>query len=441
MEIFIKIVQLLFSLSLLVILHELGHYLAARAFNIRVEKFYLFFNPWFSIFKFKKGDTTYGMGWLPLGGYVKIAGMIDESMDKEALKQEPQPWEFRSKPAWQRLIVMIGGVTMNLIFAMIIFMFMLFQWGEQYLPNSSVKYGISVNTYGEELGFQNGDKILTLDGKEPDNFSSIPIDILLNKTKTITVLRNNEIIEINVDKDVSNKMIREKEFNFLSPLYPNLIIGMSENSIAFSSGMQLGDVIISVNDTPTPIFKDLRETLKELKNQEVEIELLREKDTVRLALIVPENGLLGVNISQDPYHHFELKTKEYNLLQAIPGGIKLAFKTSSDYLKQLRIIFTPETKAYESLGGFITIGNLFPGSWDWYMFWKMTAFISIILAIMNLLPIPALDGGHVLFLMWELVTGRKPHDKFMEYAQIAGMLFLLMLVLIANGNDIFRLFK
>lgn len=441
MEIFIKIVQLLFSLSILVILHELGHYLAARAFNIRVEKFYLFFNPWFSIFKFKKGDTTYGLGWLPLGGYVKIAGMIDESMDKEALKQEPQPWEFRSKPAWQRLIVMVGGVTMNLIFAMIVFMFMLFQWGEQYLPNSSVKHGISVNNYGEELGFQNGDKILTLDGKEPDNFSSIPFDILLNKTKKITVLRNNEIVEINVDRDISNKMIREKEFNFLSPLYPNLIIGMSENSIAYTSGMQLGDVIISVNETPTPIFKDLRETLLDLKNQEVDIEVLREKDTISLALVVPENGLLGVNISQDPYHHFELKTKDYSLLQAIPGGIKLAFKTSSDYLKQLRIIFTPETKAYESLGGFITIGNLFPGSWDWYVFWKMTAFISIILAIMNLLPIPALDGGHVLFLMWEIVTGRKPHDKFMEYAQIAGMLFLLMLVLIANGNDVFRLFK
>lgn len=441
MEIFIKIVQLLFSLSLLVILHELGHFLAARAFKIKVEKFYLFFNPWFSIFKFTKGDTTYGIGWLPLGGYVKIAGMIDESMDKEALKQEPQPWEFRSKPAWQRLIVMIGGVLMNLIFAIIIFIFMLFFWGEQYLPNKSVKYGISVNEIGKELGLRDGDKIIKLDNKEPDNFASIPFDILLNKTKEITVERNNEIIEINVDRDVANKMIREKEFQFIAPLYPNLVIGMAENSVAYKSGIELGDIILSINDEYTPYFKEMREALNSLKNQEVEIGLLREKDTVKVSLVVPESGLLGINISQDPFHHFDFKTKDYNLFQSIPGGVKLAFKTSADYLKQLRIIFTPETKAYESLGGFITIGSLFPGNWNWYQFWKMTAFISIILAIMNLLPIPALDGGHVMFLMWEIITGRKPHEKFMEYAQMAGMIFLLLLVLMANGNDIFRLFK
>lgn len=441
MEVLTKIIQLLLSLSMLVLVHELGHYFAARIFKTRVEKFYLFFNPWFSIFKFKRGDTTYGLGWLPLGGYVKISGMIDESMDKEAMKKEPKPWEFRSKPSWQRLLIMIGGVAMNVVFAIVIFTFILFVWGEQYLPTSSVKYGISVNEYGRKLGLQDGDKILKIDGKEIENFAKIPFEILLDKTQTITVERDNQVIDLPVDKNTVNKIIREKQFRFIAPLFPNLVAGMAENSAAINAGVKLGDIIISVNDTPTPFFSALRDVLVANKNKEVTMKVLRETDTVNLSVVVPESGLLGINISQDPSLHFDLKTIEYNLFQSIPAGFRLAYTTSADYLKQLRVIFTPETKAYESVGGFISIGNLFPATWDWYQFWRMTAFLSIILAIMNLLPIPALDGGHVMFLMWEIITRRKPNEKFIEYAQVAGMLFLLLLVLWANGNDILRLFQ
>ncbi len=441
MEIFIKIVQLLLSLSILVLLHEFGHYIAARIFKIRVEKFYLFFNPWFSIFKFKKGHTTYGLGWLPLGGYVKIAGMIDESMDKNQMKQEPKPWEFRSKPAWQRLIVMVGGVLMNLILAFIIYIFILFIYGQQYLPSSSVKYGIATDSLSYEMGLRDGDKILKLDGNETDNFMAIPSDIILNKTKVITVERNKQEVDVSVDQNIITALIRDKNFEFISPRFPTIVNGFPSVSAAKEAGMLVGDTIIAVNNIETPFFNDLRRELSAMADSNVTITAIRQKDTVRYDMIVSSEGMIGIVPVNDMSAFFELNTKTYSFFEAIPAGVKMTWKQTTGYLKQLRIIFSPKTKAYESLGGFITIGNLFPGQWDWLAFWTMTAFISIILAIMNLLPIPALDGGHVLFLLWELITRRKPHEKFIEYAQIAGMIFLLLLVLYANGNDIFRLFK
>ncbi len=440
MEIFIKIIQLLLSLSILVLLHEFGHYLAARIFKIRVEKFYLFFNPWFSIFKFKRGETTYGLGWLPLGGYVKIAGMIDESMDKEQMKKEPQPWEFRSKPAWQRLIVMVAGVLMNLILAFIIYIFLLFIFGEKYLPASSAKYGIAADSLAYEMGLRDGDKILKLDGKETDNLASIPFDIILNKTKVISVERENQVLDIPVDQEILTILIRNKNFEFITPRFPTVINSIPDNSAAKNAGLLPGDTIIAVNDVPTPFFNDLKKQLTMHADTAVMITALRGNDTLHMETQVSSNATIGF-FPLNEYAFLDVKTKHYSFLAAIPAGIKLTWSQTTGYLKQLRIIFSPKTKAYESLGGFITIGNLFPGQWDWYSFWGMTAFISIILAIMNLLPIPALDGGHVLFLLWELITGRKPHEKFMEYAQVAGMIFLLLLVLYANGNDILRLFK
>jgi len=441
MEVFIKIVQLLLSLSLLVLLHEFGHFIAARIFKTRVEKFYLFFNPWFSLFKFKRGETTYGIGWLPLGGYVKIAGMIDESMDKEQMKKDPQPWEFRSKPAWQRLIIMLGGITMNLILAFVIYIFVLFIYGQQYLPTTSIKNGIACDSTAVQMGLQNGDHILKLDGKETDNFMAIPADILLNNTKTITVDRNGKIIDIPVSSDLLTKLLREKNFGFITPRFPTIIDGFGEYSTAKDVGLLPGDKLIAVNDIATPFYNDFREAIIANTDQAITITAVRGSDTLGIDMTVPNTGLIGIVVVTNMSQFFELRTKEYTFFQAIPAGIKFTYDRTTDYLKQLRIIFSPKTKAYESLGGFISIGNLFPGHWDWYSFWTMTAFISIILAIMNLLPIPALDGGHVMFLLWEIITRRKPNEKFIEYAQMAGIIILLLLVLYANGSDIFRLFK
>lgn len=441
MEIFIQVVQLLLSLSILVLLHEFGHFIAARIFKTRVEKFYLFFNPWFSIFKFKRGHTTYGLGWVPLGGYVKIAGMIDESMDKEQLKKEPQPWEFRSKPAWQRLIIMLGGVTMNLILALIIYIFVLFIYGETYLPSSSVKYGVACDSLALKMGLQDGDKILKLDGQETDDFLAIPSDLILNKTDVITVERNHQIVDIKVDDEIITELIQSKNFGFISPRFPTIISEFAPDSPAEDAGLLVGDTIIALNDIQTLYFNEFKRELTARADSAVTITALRGTDTLLISLTVPSTGLIGFVPLQDADKLFNLKTKTYSFFSAIPAGISKAYTMTTSYLKQLRIIFSPKTKAYESLGGFITIGKLFKGTWDWYSFWSMTAFISIILAIMNLLPIPALDGGHVLFLLWEIITRRKPHEKFIEYSQIAGMIFLLLLVLYANGSDIFRLFK
>lgn len=440
MDILIKILQLIVSLSILVIIHEMGHYIAARIFKIRVEKFYLFFNPWFSIYKKKIGETTYGIGWLPLGGYVKIAGMIDESMDKEQMKQPPQDYEFRSKKAWQRLIIMIGGVTMNVVLAIAIYISILFVWGEEYLPTANVKYGISCDSLAQEIGLRNGDKIISIDNKVVDNFLKIPSEIILNDAKSIQVNRNDTIVNIHIPSGILSKLIKYKSPDFISVRHPFEIGGFGKESNAKKAGIEEGDRLISINDKTLLYFDEFRNELNKFKSQKVNIGLIRNNDTLFKNVQVSAEGIIGV-WNKPLNNYFEFARKDYSIVEAIPAGFVKAYKSTGDYLKQLKLIFSPEVKAYESLGGFITIGSIFPSEWDWRAFWGLTAFLSIILDIMNLLPIPALDGGHVLFLMYEIISGRKPSDKFMEYAQLVGMIILFGLLIFANGNDIIKLFR
>ena len=437
MEILIKTSQFLLSISILVILHEFGHFAFAKIFKTRVEKFYLFFNPWFSIFKIKKGETEYGLGWIPLGGYVKISGMIDESMDKEQMKQPPQPHEFRSKKTWQRLLIMLGGVMVNFIMAFVIYSAILYVWGDQYLPNKNVKYGITVNSLAYDIGLRNGDKIISIDDIEVDDFHKIMIDIVLNNSKTLQIERNGQEREIPIPKTLRTQLLNSK--GFIDVRLPFYVAGFIKDSPAKKSGLKLNDKIIGINGNPTEFYNEFTDAISNYKNELTAITVLRDKDTLNFDIQVSDEGYIGV-YADSPYKYLELEKIEYGFLASIPAGINKGVETFNSYLKQLKLIFSPETKAYKSLGGFITIGSIFPGTWDWQAFWLLTAFLSIILAIMNVLPIPALDGGHVIFLLYEMVTGRKPSDKFLEYAQMAGMILLLGLLLFANGNDIFKLF-
>jgi len=440
MVILIKVAQLLLSLSILVIFHEFGHFIAARIFKTRVEKFYLFFDPWFSLFKFKKGDTEYGVGWLPLGGYVKISGMIDESMDKEAMKLPPQPYEFRAKPSWQRLIIMLGGVTVNVLLAIGIYVVMLSWWGEQYLPNSEVKYGITVDTLGQKMGLRNGDKIRTVDNKPVEDFFRIPATIVLENAKTIQVTRDNQDIEIEIPGTLLSKLIKHKSPDFISVRIPFEAADFAPGSGAKSAGMQVGDKIVGINGQKTLFFDEFKAVVQQHKGEKVNVKVLRGADTVVLAVEVSDRGLIGV-APKSPAGYFTFKEHDYTIFQAIPAGTVKAYEKTADYLKSLKLLFNPEVKAYESVGGFITIGSIFPSVWDWESFWGLTAFLSLMLAVLNILPIPALDGGHVMFLLYEIITGRKPSDKFMEYAQITGMVLLFALLIFANGNDIVKLFR
>ncbi len=436
MEVFVKIAQLLLSLSILVIVHEFGHFFFAKLFKTRVEKFYLFFDPWFSLFKFKKGDTEYGIGWLPLGGYVKIAGMIDESMDKEQMKQPAKPDEFRSKTTGQRLLIMIGGVLFNLILAVIIYASILKVWGEEYLPVENMKYGIVCDSTALNIGLQNGDKILTIDNQKIEKYRGITAFILLNEAKTIQVDRNGNKVEVNITKDLIPKLIKGK--TFITPRTHFYIAQFTKKSAAKNAGMLIGDKVVGFDTISTPFYDQYRTSIKGFANQTVEVRIERDGTPMKIEVAVSEEGLIGVVC--DYYKPFELKRIEYGYLAAIPAGIKKSVKVGQDYLKQFKLLFNPETKAYESVGGFIAIGNIFPSEWDWQSFWGLTGFLSIMLGILNILPIPALDGGHVLFLLYEVVTRRKPSDKFMEYAQMVGLFLLLALLLFANGNDIFKLF-
>ncbi|MDD3876111.1 MAG: RIP metalloprotease RseP [Bacteroidales bacterium] len=441
MEIFIKIVQFFLSLSILIILHEFGHYATARLFKIRVEKFYLFFNPWFSIFKIKNGETEYGLGWLPLGGYVKIAGMIDESMDKEQMKQPPQPWEFRSKPAWQRLIVMVAGVFMNLILAIAIYILLLFFLGETFLPTKNLKYGIAVDSAGYEIGLRNGDKILSIDNEYVENFREIPVEIIFNSAKTIQVDRSGDTMDVNIPDGFIGQLLSSKNLRFIEARIPFIINGFFENSPAQAAGFMIDDQIIAINNTPIEFFDEFKTEIQKLKNEDVYISVLRNEAVVDLSMTIPETAVLGIYPKTES-SFFELKSIEYSFIQAIPAGFVKAYKTIVDYIRQLRLLFTSkEVKASENLGGFITIGNIFSPTWDWIHFWSITALLSVILAFMNILPIPALDGGHVIFLLYEVITRRKPNEKVLEYSQYVGLAILLLLVLYANVNDVIRLFK
>jgi len=438
MEVLIKILQLLLSLSILVVFHELGHFLAAKLFRTRVEKFYLFFNPWFSVFKFNFKGTEYGLGWLPLGGYVKISGMIDESMDKEAMKKPPQPYEFRSKPAWQRLIIMLGGVIVNVILAMVIYVFLLFTWGESYLPTSEAnKFGIAVDSLGLEMGLKNGDKIISIDGTVVEDFHKIPITLILDEANYILIERDCMIMNVPIPEGAIGKLVKHKNPEFIRARYPYVIDRFGENSPAEDAGLEPVDRLIGLNGQPLEYYHEFIREIPGLKGQDISMTALRGADTLNFAFQVSDEGVIGLWCVA-PGEYFEFNTREYSFIEAIPAGIVKGYRGIGDYLKQLRLLFSPEVKAYESVGGFGTIASIFPSEWDWQRFWRLTAFLSIMLAILNVLPIPALDGGHVMFLLYEMVARRKPSDKFMEYAQITGMILIFALLIYANGNDIIK---
>ena len=437
MEVLVKIAQLLVSLSILIVLHELGHYTLARIFKVRVEKFYLFFDAGFSLFKKKIGDTEYGIGWLPLGGYVKISGMIDESMDREQMKQPAQPWEFRSKRAWQRLLIMLGGVIVNFLLALFIYILVFFKWGEEYVPVDRMIYGYSFVEEFQELGLMNGDKVLSLDGEIVDRWISIHHDIVVNDPRVIQVEREGVLMDINVPEGMTSKLLKLEYV--MEPRVPCEVDMFTDERMA-EAGVELNDRIIGVNGTPIQFYDEFKDLTRKEVNTPFDLIILRGSDTIQVQTSTDENGFFG--FSRKLYiDFFESVVVRYSLIQSIPAGINRGFEITGSYLKQLKMLFKPETKAYEELGGFIKIGSIFPSTWNWERFWNMTAFLSIILAIMNVLPIPALDGGHVMFLLFEIVTGRKPGDKFMEYAQIVGMVLLLSLLLYANLNDIIGLFR
>ncbi|MDP3522458.1 MAG: RIP metalloprotease RseP, partial [Hydrogenophaga sp.] len=391
--------------------------------------------------KVQKGETEYGVGWVPLGGYVKISGMIDESMDKEQMKLPPQPWEFRSKTTWQRLLIMIGGVLFNLILALVLYSMILFTWGEEYLPTQNAKYGIVVSETGREIGLRNGDKVVSVDGKTVDSFFKIVPTIVLDGAQTIEVQRDSQIISLPIKKEIIPKLLTDKNILSLRIPFSCKITAFAKNSPARDAGLELQDEIISVDSTKFTYYDEFVDKLALSRDTDVSVEIVRDSVTFFRKVRIGSAGVIGVQRAYNLEGVFEYKTIEYSLIESIPAGIAKGYKAVGDYLKQFKLLFSPETKAYESLGGFIAIGNIFPSAWDWEVFWNWTAFLSIILAVMNILPIPALDGGHVLFLLYEIITRRKPSDKFLEYAQIAGMVLLFSLLLYANGNDVVKLFR
>ena len=436
MTILIKALQLFLSLSILVVIHELGHFGFAKLFKTRVEKLYLFFDPWFSLLKIKKGETEYGIGWLPFGGYAKISGMIDESMDTEQLKKPPQPYEFRSKPAWQRLLIITGGVILNFLLGFIIYSSILFVWGEQYLPTENVKYGIVADSLASSIGLRNGDKIISVDNQKIENFNDIVVKtIVLNESKSIQIQRGSQIMSIGIPKSTISYILQHKNemATFISPRIPFIVKDGKKTKL------MKGDKVVGINKDSLSYYDEIKNILPKYKGRRIQLNILRNGKMVDVPVKLTKEGMIGIELNFS-YDYFEIKTNHYGLLACIPAGIKKGFSSISDYLKQFKLIFSREHKGYEQLGGFIAIGNIFPGTWDWEFFWRWTAFLSIMLAIMNILPIPALDGGLMLFILFEMITGKKPSDKFLEYAQIVGMVFVFSLILYANGNDIIRLF-
>jgi len=436
METFIiKALQLILSLSILVIVHEFGHYIFARMFKIRVEKFYLFFDPWFALFRYKpkNSDTEYGIGWLPLGGYVKISGMIDESMDKEQMALPAQPWEFRAKPAWQRLLVMVAGVLFNLLLAFFIYSMVLFAWNDTYLPLKNVTQGMEFSQAARNAGFQDGDILLKADEKELDRFG---VRTLLDiaDAEQVTVLRNGEKVVLTMQEGLMQNLLTDKE-GFATYRVPAVVYQTMEGSAADRAGLIAGDSITGVNGVTTASFGGLRAVLDSSRNREVTLDYYRNGVPQTTALQVDSAGQLGFYAMTAPQIYRTI-TLHYGFFESFPAGIRMGIQTLKDYVAQFKYVFTKEGAS--SLGGFGAIGNLFPAQWNWQAFWMMTAFLSVILAFMNILPIPALDGGHVMFLIYEVVTRRKPNEKVMEYAQIAGMILLFGLLIYANGMDLIR---
>jgi regulator of sigma E protease len=437
---FANIGQFILAFSILVILHEMGHFLPAKWFGCRVDKFYLFFNPWFSLWKKKIGETEYGLGWVPLGGYVKIAGMVDESMDKEQMKLPAQPYEFRSKPAWQRLIIMLGGVIVNFLLALFIFAMILFVWGEERLPVKNMRYGISADSLALTAGLRNGDQITAVNNKPLTYYNELTKDIMLNEHVILSVTRDGKDTSLQLPKGFLSKLTKNQLQGFVYPRFPVII--KKDKDVHYVSGkMQEGDRLIGVNGKYFQFYDEYLDAKKGMTNRVIRLDLLRGKDTVHADVRTDENAatkLLSEGISET----LGTEKKTYTFFEAIPGGVRVGVERLGDYLTGIRLLFTSkEHKVSDNLGSLISIGKTFGGSWDWEHFWTMTALFSIILAFMNILPIPALDGGHALFTIYEMITGRKPSDKFMEYAQMVGMILLFALMLYAFGLDIWRLFK
>ena len=441
-EIGIKAAQFVLSFSIIVVLHELGHFFPAKWFKCRIEKFYLFFNPWFSLVKKKIGDTEWGLGWIPFGGYVKISGMIDESMDKEQLKLPAQPYEFRSKPAWQRLIIMVGGVTVNLILGFFIYAMMLWHWGEEYIPTNKLKYGIAVDSLGQSIGLKNGDQVLSVDGKFVEKFKAIPLNIILKHAKTIEVDRNGEKKTIDIPDDFASKLIRFKAISFIDIRFPfEGVDTVLPGGAAEKAGLKKNDKLVSYNGVTNIFYSDFRAYLRENKGKPLNMVVLRGKDTVVLSSTISPEGKIGLGPKEPVKEPYESKKIDYSFGASFPAGITKSKETLQNYWLQLKLIFSGRVKASESVGSVFSIANMYSAKWDWQGFWGITAFFSLALALMNILPIPALDGGHALFTLIELITGRKASDKFIEYAQMAGMILLMGVMAYALGLDIFRMFK
>ena len=444
MEVLMKVLQVILALSILIVIHEFGHFSFAKMFGIRVEKFYLFFDiggsklfstkgGWFTrLFpKARDWETEYGIGWLPLGGYCKISGMIDESMDTEAMKKDPQPWEFRTKPAWQRLLVMVAGVLYNFIFAILCYIAIMAIWGSSYVRNEGSQ--IYTNELGVEMGFRNGDRILRMDDYVPEDFGMLQADLVRRNVNKVVVLRDADTVDIYIDHSMIGELLNTPGlFDLAVPFVIDSVMSASPN---VEAGLEKGDRIIAMDSVSTPFIQDMKAYLAGIPGAEVTASVLRGTDTLAIPVLVDSLGRIGVYTQIPAY-----TTKTYSVLEAIPAGFKLTFDTIGGYLRDLKLLATPKTEAYKSVGSFIAIGQVFPSTWDWFRFVHILALLSIMLGVMNLLPIPALDGGHIVFCLYEMITGRKPSDKFLEVAQVIGMIILMLLMVLAFGNDIRRLF-
>jgi regulator of sigma E protease len=446
-EVGLVVAQLLLSLSILVILHEFGHYITAKWFKCRVEKFYLFFDPWFSLFKKKVGETEYGVGWLPLGGYVKISGMIDESMDKDQMSLPPQPHEFRSKPAWQRLIIMLGGVIMNILVAFVIYAGILMVWGDKNIDPKSLKYGIVFNDpVFDSLGFKNGDRIIAVDGKEATDFEEV-LKKMIVVDNHITVIRDGKEQQLPMPEDLIGQLVEHKkksERPMLEIRIPSTVTSVTDSSPAKKAGLMIGDEITALNGVPTPYFDQVSKYIATKKpNDSILISLKRNGADLNIPTVLSKDGIIGFGVPNseeklDSLGIIDYTVTKYGFFAAFPAGVKKAGSELNSYMQQFKKIFSPKTGGFKAISGFRGMAKVFNKYfWDWERFWTMTAFFSVALAFMNLLPIPGLDGGHVLFTLGEIITGRKPSDKFLEYAQVVGMILLLALMLYANGNDWF----